>query len=154
MIANDQELAIVSRQLEELRSWRDQVLKGDRERPFEVHLVAAGIEKMIARLREEIEAYEDAKAGRVPPVVTARVRDDSFSEVTEALVRLRLARGMRQEDLARAAGKRQPGIARWESDGYNGYTLKELNRLARALGRELEVSFVLPNATKEETPAR
>jgi ribosome-binding protein aMBF1 (putative translation factor) len=149
MIANDQELAIVSRQLEELRAWRDRVLKGDRERPFEVHLVAAGIEKMIARLREEIEAYEDAKAGRVPPVVTARVRDDSFSEVTEALVRLRLARGMRQEDLARASGKRQPSIARWESDGYDGYTLKELNRLARALGRELEVSFVLPNTAEE-----
>jgi transcriptional regulator with XRE-family HTH domain len=74
-------------------------------------------------------------------------------EVTAALVRLRLARGMRQEDLARASGKRQPSIARWESDDYDGYTLKELNRLARALGRELEVSFVLPGAAEgEEAP--
>jgi len=71
-------------------------------------------------------------------------------EVTAALVRLRLARGMRQEDLARASGKRQPSIARWESDDYDGYTLKELNRLARALGRELEVSFVLPGTAEGE----
>jgi HTH-type transcriptional regulator / antitoxin HipB len=154
MIANDQQFAIVSRQIQELKRERDRALEVAAEKPFQAHLEAAGFEKMIARLQEEIEEYERTKAGEVPPIVTARVHDDSFAEVTEALVRLRLARGMRQEDLARAAGKRQPAIARWESDDYDGYTLKELNRLARALGRELEVSFVLPNATKEETPAR
>lgn len=153
MIANDQQLAIVSRQVEELRTERDRALEAADERPFQAHLEAAGFEKMIARLQEEIEAYEHAKAGEVPTVVTARVHDDSFAEVTSALVRLRLARGMRQEDLARASGKRQPSIARWESDDYDGYTLKELNRLARALGRELEVSFVLPSAAEgEEAP--
>jgi ribosome-binding protein aMBF1 (putative translation factor) len=150
MIANDQELAIVSRQVAELSARRDRVLQTASERPFQAHIETAGLEKMIARLQEEIQAYQDAKAGEVPPVVTARVHDDSFAEVTAALVRLRLARGMRQEDLARASGKRQPSIARWESDGYDGYTLKELNHLARALGRELEVSFVLPGAAEGE----
>jgi DNA-binding XRE family transcriptional regulator len=155
MIANDQELAIVARQLDQLKTQREKVLELASEKPFQARVEAAGIEKMIARLEEEIEAYEGAKAGRVPPVVTARVRDESFAEVTEALVRLRLARGMRQEDLARASGKRQPSIARWESDRYDGYTLKELSRLAKALGRELEVSFVLPDASgNEETASR
>ena len=54
-----------------------------------------------------------------------------FTEVASTLVRLRLARGLRQEDLARALGKSQPSIARWEAEDYDGYTLKELSRWLR-----------------------
>jgi ribosome-binding protein aMBF1 (putative translation factor) len=142
MIANEQQRAIVSRQLAELAERRDRVLQDSTQSPFQTRIEASGIEKMIARLQEEIEEYEGAKAGNLPPVVTAHVRDDSFTEIADTLVRLRVARGMRQEDLARALGKSQPSIARWEAEDYDGYTLKELSRLARALGYTLELSFV------------
>lgn len=147
MIANEQQRAIVSRQLGELETWRDRVLRDSTQSPFQTQLEAAGIEKMMARLREEMETYDSAKAGRIPPVVTARVQDDSFTEVASTLVRLRLARGLRQEDLARALGKSQPSIARWEAEDYDGYTLKELSRLAQALGYQLQLSFVTPDGS-------
>src|SRR5438552_1782499 len=103
----------------------------------------------MARLQEEIAAYESAKGGPIPGVVTAQVRDDSFAEIATALVRLRIARGLRQEDLAQALGKSQPSIARWEAEDYDGYTLKELSRLAQALGYQLQLSFVTPDETAE-----
>jgi len=149
MIANEQQRAIVSRQLEELEAWRDQVLHESPQTPFQTQVEAAGIEKMMARLQEEISDYESARAGEIPPVVTARVQDDSLSEIAGALVRLRIARGLRQEDLARALGKSQPSIARWEAEDYDGYTLKELSRLARALGYQLRLSFVTPDGPNE-----
>ena len=151
MIANEQQRAMVSRQLGELEAWRDRVLHDTTQSPFQTRVEAAGIEKMIARLQEEIEAYESAKAGQIPPVVTAQVQDDSFAEIASTLVRLRIARGLRQEDLARALGKSQPSIARWEAEDYDGYTLKELSRLARALGYQLRLSFVTPDGTAAPT---
>jgi DNA-binding XRE family transcriptional regulator len=149
MIANDQQLAIVSRQLEELTAWRDRLLQEPSESRFQTQLEVSGIDKMIARLREEIAAYEEARGGRVPAVVTAQVREGSFAEVAATLVRLRVARGLRQEDVARALGKRQPSIARWEAEDYDGYTLKELSRLAEALGCQLNLSFVSANTSEE-----
>ena len=149
MIANEQQRVIVSRQLGELEAWRDRVLHDTTQSPFQTRVEAAGIEKMIARLQEEIEAYESAKAGQIPPVVTAQVQDDSFAEIASTLVRLRIARGLRQEDLARALGKSQPSIARWEADDYDGYTLKELSRLAKALGYRLQLSFVMSDGSAE-----
>jgi ribosome-binding protein aMBF1 (putative translation factor) len=145
VIANDQQLAIVSRQLRELEAWRDQVLERTTLRPFQKRITVMGIEEMIARLQEQIQEYESARSGALPPVLTAEVQDDSFAEVATALVRLRVAQGLRQEDLANALGKQQPSIARWEAEDYDGYTLKELNRLARALGRQLRISFVAPS---------
>jgi len=149
MIANEQQRSIVSRQLGELGAWRDRVLHDSTQSPFQTRVEAAGIEKMIARLQEEIQAYESAKSGEIPPVVTAQVQDDSFAEIAGALVRLRIARGLRQEDLARALGKSQPSIARWEAEDYDGYTLKELSRLAKALGYQLRLSFVMPDGSAE-----
>jgi hypothetical protein len=153
VIANDQQLAIVSRQLRELEAWRDQVLERKTLKPFQKRITVMGIERMIERLQEEVHEYESARSGVLPPVLTAEVQDDSFAEVASVLVRLRVAQGLRQEDVADAVGKQQPSIARWESEEYDGYTLKELNRLAKALGRQLRISFVAPGRaeTAEQT---
>ncbi len=84
--------------------------------------------------------------------MTAQVHEDSFAEIASTLVRLRLARGLCQEDLARALGKSQPGIARWEAEDHDGYTLKWSSRLAKALGYQLQISFVKPDGVAEPQP--
>lgn len=58
MIANDQEFEIVSRQLQELKAQRDSLLRGPTQTPFQSHVELAGLEKMIARLQGEMDAYE------------------------------------------------------------------------------------------------
>jgi len=148
MISNDQQLKIALRQLGELEGWRTRVVEAPGDE-FQTRVEAAGIGKVIDRVREEIETYRKAKAGRVPRRVTARVNGDSCAEVAAALVQLRVAKGMRQEDLARSLEKPQPSIARWESDDYDGYTVKELNGIAEALDRQLEISFVAPKTSRK-----
>jgi hypothetical protein len=65
MIANDQELAVVTRQLQELRARRDKMLRDGVAEGFQLHVEAAGVEKMIARLQEEVNAFENSKRSKV-----------------------------------------------------------------------------------------
>ena len=71
MISNDQDSAIVSRQLQDLRVQRDQLLGGKVDGAFQTHVEVAGIEKMIARLQDEIDAYSQSKAKLASPVASA-----------------------------------------------------------------------------------
>ena len=54
---------MVSRQLHELKVQRDSLLRGGNGQPFSLHVEVAGIEKMIARLEAEINAYGGPGAG-------------------------------------------------------------------------------------------
>ena len=61
---------------------------------------------------------------------------------------LRESAGVTQTELADEAGTSQPTIASYEA-GRKSPTLRTLNRLARAVGREVVVSFV-PRMTRED----
>jgi hypothetical protein len=63
MIVRDEDLIVVSRQLEELKKQRDCLLGEAKENAFQVHVEVAGLEKMIARLQEEIADYENRQRG-------------------------------------------------------------------------------------------
>lgn len=58
-------------------------------------------------------------------------------EIAKLRHRLRLSQG----ELARRMGTTQQVISRLESGSYTGVTLKTLERLAKATGTELRVSF-------------
>jgi transcriptional regulator with XRE-family HTH domain len=64
------------------------------------------------------------------------------------VARLRILRGLTQEQLAELVGTKQPGIARLES-GASTPTLSFLRKVATALGARLEVRLV---PLKEEEP--
>ena len=53
------------------------------------------------------------------------------------LALLRVARGMRQEDLAKTLGIEQAHVARYERHDYTSYSLDSLDRILRALGVRL-----------------
>jgi hypothetical protein len=154
MIVNDQQLGVVARQFADLKEWRDRLLHATDRSAFEVHTVVSGIERMMARLQTTINVYQNAKAGELPTVLTAHVKDEYLGEVAEALIRLRLAGEMSLEDVARIVGRCPSSIGPWEDEEYKGYTLRELATLAAALGRELQISFVVPDTAgrSEEVP--
>ena len=62
MIANDQELETVLRQFQELTSQRDSLLREPAPNPFQLHVELTGLEKLMARLQEEIDAFEAAQS--------------------------------------------------------------------------------------------
>lgn len=57
------------------------------------------------------------------------------------VAKLRHRLGLSQAELARRVGTTQQVISRLESGAYTGYTLKTLERLARATGTELAIGF-------------
>ena len=65
MITNDQEFENVLCQLQELRSQRDALLRDSAVNPFQLHIEVSGVEKMMARLQDEINAFETAPS-RLP----------------------------------------------------------------------------------------
>jgi HTH-type transcriptional regulator/antitoxin HipB len=69
-----------------------------------------------------------------------REREAAY-RVARELVRLRRAQGLSQSEVARRAGLKQPAVARLES-GAAKPTLGTIQRVAHALGREVEVSLV------------
>ncbi|MBI3952490.1 MAG: helix-turn-helix transcriptional regulator [Candidatus Doudnabacteria bacterium] len=60
--------------------------------------------------------------------------------VIEMVIERRLKKGLTQKELAKKIGTKQPLISRLESGAYNP-SLKFLQRIARALDAELEVSI-------------
>jgi len=66
MIANDQEFAVVSQQLEELKRRRDQLLRDGAANGFQLHIEVTGVEKMIARLQDEIADFANQRARTLP----------------------------------------------------------------------------------------
>jgi len=61
-------------------------------------------------------------------------------QVARQVIRLRLQRGLSQEELARRAGTGQPNISRLERGTINP-SLRFLKKVAEALGAEIEVRF-------------
>ena len=83
--------------------------------------------------------------------LTEQMQDPEFRAAYEALepayqiTRLRILRGLTQEQLAEKVGTKQPSIARLES-GRSTPSLDFLQRVAEALDAEVEVRIV-PRST-------
>jgi DNA-binding XRE family transcriptional regulator len=61
--------------------------------------------------------------------------------LAEQIVGLREKHGWTQAELARRVGTTQSGIARLENPNYRNYSLKTLEKVARALGARLVVGL-------------
>ncbi len=76
-----------------------------------------------------------------------REREAAY-KVARELIRLRKKQGLSQSEVARRAGLKQPAIARMESGAVTP-TLDTIQRVAQALGRQVEVSLVRATARKK-----
>ena len=61
-------------------------------------------------------------------------------DLKREIIRLRLAQGLSQKELAERVGTKQSAISRIESGDYNP-SLEFLNKVAHALGKELQIKF-------------
>ena len=61
--------------------------------------------------------------------------------IIEEIIMARQEKNLTQKELAELVGTRQSNISRLESGNYNP-TLEFLNKIARAIGKELEIRIV------------
>jgi ribosome-binding protein aMBF1 (putative translation factor) len=70
------------------------------------------------------------------------------ARVARMIYEARTRAGLTQGQLAELIETKQPVIARLEDADYKGHSLSMLQRIAKALGQRLEVSFVSPTGTE------
>ncbi|MCG3152426.1 MAG: hypothetical protein GEEBNDBF_01724 [bacterium] len=63
-------------------------------------------------------------------------------DVAQLIYDLRTARGLTQKELARLVGTTQPVISRLEDADYRGHSLTMLQRIAAALGLQVQLRLV------------
>lgn len=67
---------------------------------------------------------------------------DPYLDTAFAIIKMRKEKNLTQAQLAQKAGTTQQVIARLESLTYRSYSLKTLEKLAKALGKKPQISFV------------
>lgn len=91
-----------------------------------------------AQLQEEVDEYEHLKRGELQCCEL-----QSLDELGLLLIRLRIASGLSQKQLAEKLGVHESQVSRDERNEYHGITLERASRTLRAMDVDLrsDVSF-------------
>jgi DNA-binding XRE family transcriptional regulator len=86
---------------------------------------------------EELAFYKKLKKGSVPPF-------ESFESIGQALIALRIARGLAQRELAKKLNVTEAQVSRDERNEYQGITIERAQRVLDALGATVKVELKIP----------
>jgi len=94
----------------------------------------ASYQSMIRQLEEEVSEYDQLKSGEfVPPTF------DRLDQISPYIVKLRIAQGVSQTELARRLGVSKQVISRSEENDYQGLAVARLQEILDALGIKTQV---------------
>jgi transcriptional regulator with XRE-family HTH domain len=152
MIRNERQYRIAGRERKQLADALDELLAGELggqasegDDPFpdqvtlRLQLAQASLAGQIADLDMQLRDYEVLRAGALETVVVA-----SLTDLSDALVRARIASGLTQRELAERLGLKEQQVQRYESEGYASASLSRLQQVMTALGLQLEAGLELP----------
>src|SRR5688572_9787730 len=91
---------------------------------------------------KNLQRYMQDEARRDPSLPARLRRMKVYFDIAFQLTSMRKKRGLTQAGLAKKMGTTQPNIARWETPGYERYSLSSLLDLAEALNTSLDIRFV------------
>jgi len=95
---------------------------------------------------------EDQLVGDDPARQQALASERQNAHIARTIFALRQEAGLTQAELARLARTTPSVISRLEDADYEGHSLSMLRRLATALNRQVEVSFVPPPRASSAEP--
>jgi len=147
-IRSRREMQEARKSLHDLRAQLSLLRKTYRHDPDALELATRGLRPLIRETAHAIRMWTRAQAGELPPVLGCRNARTGELEVARQLRLLRQAAQLGQAELAQKLETRQANISRWEREGYDGYTLRQLQRIADALDCDLEVSFQRRNGSR------
>lgn len=148
MIKNERQFKITKQRLKELKASQARLRK--KYRGVELELYSTGVREHIEQLERELREYEYFKSQ--PRVIRAYAPEKDSLNIAKAIAGARISRGLTQAELAERIQCQQENIARWESESYQGYTVKQLQRIAEAVGARLEINFVRADTGKRNPP--
>lgn len=99
-------------------------------------VVRASYEGMIRQLEEEIREYDELKAGEV-----TLPRVDRLDQIAPFIVRVRIAKGVSQTELARRLGVSKQVVSRYEESDYQTVAIARLQEILDAVGIKTAVTL-------------
>ena len=91
--------------------------------------VRASYESMIRQLEDEVREYDQLKSGEftLPPI-------HRLDQIAPSIVRIRIAKGVSQTELARRLGVSKQVISRYEESDYQTVGVAKLQEILDAIG--------------------
>lgn len=133
MIKNNNQLAAAKEKLSALEGTIDSIQDPVEREPYE---------ELADSIRTEIETFEAIAAGRVDAFYM-----DSLDELTDALVKIRLAKGWTQRQLAERLEVAEQQVQRFESGGYQNSSFYRLADVVDALEYEF-CGYLMPRSER------
>ncbi len=99
------------------------------------------MESQLADLQAELTEYDQLKSAGLSVISIG-----SFDELTEGLIKARIASGLSQKALAERLGLKEQQIQRYESERYASASYQRLRAVADALGVRIKNDILLPVA--------
>lgn len=99
-----------------------------------------------AQYGEEVEWYERVRSGDVTPI-------HNLNDIGQALIGLRIARGLTQKQLADRLGVSESIVSRDERNTYHGISVERAQRILDALEGQATLTVTKPSAPTREMAA-
>jgi transcriptional regulator with XRE-family HTH domain len=120
--------------------------EGKQRNPRLYEIMKEDIEEEIEILRVQVAEYEAFRSGKVNQVTIT-----SLNDLSDVLIRARIAAGLTQKGLAQLMGLKEQQIQRYEARWYESASFARLKEVALALGLDMRIEVTFA-PRKENTP--
>ncbi len=138
MIKSERQLSITKKKLEELKENLRHIEKKYAGNKKKIKFFSKGVAEHIELLTKKVVEYDQIRYGAVPEKLHA----NNLLDIRNQIIRVRIAKGVTQVALATKLGVAQSEISRFERDDYEGYSIKMLERILKALDTDVEVDLI------------
>lgn len=129
MIKNERQYSVTKSQLETLKKSLEKAMDSKKVLPEIIKIAMLdGIKSKIKDLETELEDYESLKNHSKNIII------HDLSELSNVLIKARIARNLTQEALADLLGMKYQQIQRYESQNYSSISLDKLLTIVKVLG--------------------
>lgn len=97
---------------------------------------------IMIRLKDDLGKYIEKALKKNPSLKNRLGKADQAWDIAFQIISIREKAGLTQKDLAILVGTKQSNIARLESADYTGYTIKTIEKVAKALQSKLEIRII------------
>jgi transcriptional regulator with XRE-family HTH domain len=140
MIKNDRQYRITKSQAEKFRQALHELENsGEELHPIQKQARLDAIASQLDELQFQIAEYEALLSGE-----TSILELHSFEEISDALIKSRIASGMSQKELADKLGLKEQQVQRYEATGYKTASIEKVSEIIKALGISVREEIFLP----------
>ena len=100
--------------------------------------------------KTNFDNYISSQIKKEPGLKNDLVKAGVAIDISMQIYKLRKEKGMTQKELAEVTGVQQSNIARLENADYDGYSMRTLNKIAKALDTELKVQLISDESSSRE----